>query len=286
MNLECMKEKRRCIYVFTDIDGTFMDEETYSYQPLLPIYYDLLNAGWWIIFVTSKTRAEVEVLLHDLEQNTPFIVENGSAIYFDKKANFDFTKEWKQKNGKWVYELGRPYEQICSILTHFEQENGTLKRFQTMTDREIADLTGLPIEHAKLARKREYTEAVLKPDRNVLEKFLPHIHTHGLQAIMGNRFLHVMDKRAGKGTAISRLKEMFRNTYRGDILTIALGDSPNDREMLEICDVSVVIPRKKTGQPDPSLRNIPGCIYAPQPGPVGWAMVMKHIFKSYNAYLN
>jgi len=52
--------------VFTDLDGTLLDQETYSWEAARPAL-ELLERQRipWII-VTSKTRAEVEVLRREM----------------------------------------------------------------------------------------------------------------------------------------------------------------------------------------------------------------------------
>ncbi|MCG7852909.1 MAG: HAD hydrolase family protein, partial [Methanosarcinaceae archaeon] len=47
--------------VFTDLDGTLIDHDTYSYKAARPALAALKKQGIPLIFCTSKTRAEIEV---------------------------------------------------------------------------------------------------------------------------------------------------------------------------------------------------------------------------------
>ena len=66
--------------IFTDLDGTLIDTETYSYDRALPCIEHLRNQEIPIIFCSAKTRAEQEVYRKELQIKDPFIVENGGAI--------------------------------------------------------------------------------------------------------------------------------------------------------------------------------------------------------------
>ncbi|MDA0672462.1 MAG: haloacid dehalogenase, partial [Cyanobacteria bacterium] len=50
---------------FTDLDGTLLNGEDYGYEAALPVLETLKARQIPVIPVTSKTRAEVETLIHD-----------------------------------------------------------------------------------------------------------------------------------------------------------------------------------------------------------------------------
>ena len=68
--------------IFTDLDGTLLDHDTYEWSPARPMLDRIREEGWPLVFVTSKTRAEVEGLRTEMEVDEPFIVENGAAAFF------------------------------------------------------------------------------------------------------------------------------------------------------------------------------------------------------------
>jgi len=67
--------------IFTDLDGTLLELETYSYAKALPSINYLRKKGIPIVFCSAKTRAEQEVYRKELQINDPFIVENGGAVF-------------------------------------------------------------------------------------------------------------------------------------------------------------------------------------------------------------
>ena len=48
--------------IFTDLDGTLLDHETYSWATAEPALKRLRKEGVPLIMVSSKTRLEIEVL--------------------------------------------------------------------------------------------------------------------------------------------------------------------------------------------------------------------------------
>jgi len=61
----------------------------------------------------------------------------------------------------------------------------------------------------------------------------------GLDVVKGGRFWHLIGH-AGKGKAVSMLIEAFRKLY-GELVTIGLGDSPNDFPFLQLVDLPVIL---------------------------------------------
>ena len=67
--------------VFTDLDGTLLDHDSYTWQPAAAWLARLAEAGIAVIPTTSKTRQELLSLRDDLGlEATPFIAENGAVI--------------------------------------------------------------------------------------------------------------------------------------------------------------------------------------------------------------
>ena len=68
------------IFVFTDIDGTLLNHNNYSYGDLKKFIKKIKNSVH-IIFNTSKTFSEIKIIQKQLDLNFPFIAENG-AVFF------------------------------------------------------------------------------------------------------------------------------------------------------------------------------------------------------------
>ena len=69
------------VLVFTDLDGTLLDHDDYSFSAAVPALALLRELHILVIANTSKTLAELEGLKKAMGNLHPCIVENGSALY-------------------------------------------------------------------------------------------------------------------------------------------------------------------------------------------------------------
>ena len=63
--------------IFTDLDGTLLDADTFSFDPAEPALRLIRARSIPLILSSSKTRAEIEVYRKRLDNSHPFISENG-----------------------------------------------------------------------------------------------------------------------------------------------------------------------------------------------------------------
>lgn len=67
--------------VFTDLDGTLLDHQTYSFAPAKPALAALRAARVPLVPCSSKSLAEMVELQQALELDGPLIVENGGGVF-------------------------------------------------------------------------------------------------------------------------------------------------------------------------------------------------------------
>lgn len=72
------------LVIFTDLDGSLLNHEDYSFTAARPSIERIKTAGIPLIITTSKTRLEVERLQQEMGIREPFIVENGGGIFFPR----------------------------------------------------------------------------------------------------------------------------------------------------------------------------------------------------------
>ncbi|MFW6118306.1 MAG: mannosyl-3-phosphoglycerate phosphatase [Chloroflexota bacterium] len=262
--------------IFTDLDGTLLDLETYSYDQALPSIEYLRSQEVPIIFCSAKTRAEQEIYRKELQINDPFIVENGGAVFVSQDY-FPFDFEYhKVEDGYQVIELGMPYHRIREILSQIRDDTGvSFKGFGDMSAEEVASLTSLDIGAAARAKAREYDETLnLKGTPDEINRVLDEIKKAGLNYASGGRYYDVIGPN-DKGKATRILTDLFHRKL-GQVDTIAIGDSPNDLPMLSAVDIPVLV-QKPGGiweEVDiPHLHRVEGI------GPRGWARAVEEIIK-------
>ncbi len=255
------------LLVFTDLDGTLLDQATYSFEPARPALEALAAAGVPVVLCTSKTRAETERWRRALGNAEPFIVENGGAAfvpegYFGAGARYD-----RRDGGYGVLEFGSPYAGLRRALAAIRAGTGLdLRGFGDMSLDEIAALCGFTREDAALAAKREYDEPFVGADPAALPAIVRAAAAAGLRVVTGGRFNHLVGG-SDKGRAVRALRGLYA-AERGPHRAIGLGDSPNDEPMLGAVDVPVLV-RRPDGGGVKGL-HLPGLVVAPYAGPEGW----------------
>ncbi len=263
------------IVIFTDLDGTLLDAETYSFAEACGALTMLEARHIPLVICSSKTRSEIEHYRSLLRNTDPFICENGGGIFIPKGYML-LTKSLKntlveEHDRHYLIRLGTPYEKLRQGL-HALREKGFLVRgFGDMTVEEVSQVTGLPRHEAFMARQREFDEPfVLDGPEDRLDEFFLSISELGLNVTQG-AFYHLLGDN-DKGKAVSILAGLYKEVFP-NLVTIGIGDSPNDTPMLRKVNIPAVV-RKPDGSCDSRI-DVPNLIRARGIGPIGWAETIK-----------
>lgn len=266
------KSDKRQFIVFTDLDGTLLDHDTYAWEAAAPAMNRCKELDIPLVLVSSKTRAEMEPIRRDMSISDPFITENGGAIFFPSTTFSEPPPNACPVAGPerlWKLPLGMPYPQLIEALQELRRVSGlNLKGMSHMTGDEISRLTGLDPKAARLAAMREYDEPfiILEEQASDPDVIVPAAKKLGLNVALGGRFYHLLGGN-DKGQAMGMVIALYKKT-QGRVTSIALGDSPNDFPMLERADYPVLIRSRRSF---PTLKKkIPGLRFTREMGPRGW----------------
>lgn len=258
--------------VFTDLDGTLLNHDNYKSDAAHAMIDTLKARDIPIVFVTSKTRAEVERLQQELAIHDPFIIENGAAAFIpDGYRGFELSA-YPLRDGYRVLELGTPYAEIRAFLQQMRAKYG-VRGFGDMSEQEVAELIDLPGPRAKDAMAREYTEPFLIGDEGQERAIQSEAGKSAFSVTKGGRFYHMMGEAQDKGRAVEAVIAVFHdNGYLPK--TISLGDSRNDVPMFAVTDVAILIPKIDGSYEPVVLRNM---IKARDPGASGWSSALQEV---------
>ena len=258
--------------VFTDLDGTLLDHDTYGYEAALPGLKLLKKAGIPLIFCSSKTRREQEVLRQVLGISDPFIVEDGGAVFIEKGYFKMPDKHLRAKDGYQVLQFGRPYERIREAIAAVSHVTGlSLRGYGDATAEEVAKVTGLSPEEAALAKEREYEETLLTQlTRSDAEKLKEALTPLGLTLSRGGRFFSVKGP-SNKGHAAMAVAKLFAKENR-NLITVGIGDSANDLPLLSVVYIPVLVQKPKGRFQKIHLNGVKKIEGV---GPVGWTRAVE-----------
>jgi mannosyl-3-phosphoglycerate phosphatase len=250
------------LVVFSDLDGTLLDHRSYAWSAAKPALDALRRINAPLILSSSKTAVEIVKIQTDLGiVGMPAIVENGAGLLGTAPGGTDEYKRLLDILNALPGDLRRPFEGFSNI------DAGRVER-----------LTGLNYENAKDAKARAYSE----PGRwtggaDERRDFIAALAEQGVFAREGGRFL-TLSFGATKADGMAQVIKDYRPRH-----TIALGDAPNDVEMLNAADFGVIVanpsrtplptlPGEKTGQ----------IIRTALAGPEGWNAAVLAIIKQLN----
>ncbi|MPZ16754.1 MAG: hypothetical protein GEV06_02385 [Luteitalea sp.] len=289
------------IIIFSDLDGSLLDETTYQWDAAAPALDAVRRGSIPLVLASSKTRAEMVSLAYalgltdDRGLRNPLIIENGGGVLLPHDSAVELWPDAVSTPEGWLMALGTPVAALREALLAIADECGVRARgFSAMADDEIATLTSLSADAIAPARQREFDEPFVLTDvREPLDTETERYHAavkcvhqaakgRGLRVTHGGRFLHLTGD-VDKGRAAALVLRWYeekgdRPLFAGRAqakrglspFSVALGDSPNDLSLLQLVDQPIIIPRPN-GRPDPELRSaLPHATVAPTPGPAGW----------------
>lgn len=229
--------------IFTDLDGTLLDFNTYSFKKAKGTLSYIREQNIPLVIVTSKTAAEVQQLIKEMDIHHPFVVENGGGIFFPETYPGIFSRN-QLVDGYYVVPFALPIINPLDVLDAISLKMGIhLQSFSRLIDEDIVSLTGLSMEEAQRSKQRHFSEPFIKPSlKSDFEKVVELAHSYSYKIVVGGRFAHLIPEDSGKGNAVKFLIRFYQNLFSGVTITsIGLGDSPNDFDFLSITDISILI---------------------------------------------
>ena len=252
--------------IFTDLDGTLLDSDNYSYEKAKNALELLKKKEIPLIFCTSKTRAEIEFWRKKIGNNDPFISENGGGIFVPKDYFSFKIQSDEEYNNYLLIKLGINYSQLIGFI-NFLKEKYNIRSFYDMSSKEIAVDANLELTQAELAKKREFDLPFKILNKEQEKSILNEIGKHGLNYTIGGRYYHLLGDN-NKGEAVRILSDLFRRKY-GDIKTIAIGDSENDLQMLDSVNEGFLVKKKNGSYASNKYKKVKGV------GPEGWNKIVQ-----------
>ena len=259
--------------IFTDLDGTLLDHNSYSAKPADVLIRRIIDESMGsVIPITSKTRAELRSLQNSVAiGETISVTENGSVIYVPPGYSLGQTSDPQ------VILLGTGYAEILDRIASLPKALRLhIRGFADMSAAEVSDATGLGIDESMLAKEREASEPFLwSGSDEALEELRSVMAEGNIRIQRGGRFYHFTGH-ATKEQAMARIKTFFieqKTDY--EVVSIALGDGPNDLGMIEAADFGTIMPNPSgvtIRSSKPHVRT------AAAPGPEGWVMAISELF--------
>ncbi|MBS3777916.1 MAG: HAD-IIB family hydrolase [Candidatus Thermoplasmatota archaeon] len=255
--------------VYSDLDGTLLDHDTYSYAAAKKGLDWLKKQNVPIVFCTSKTREEIVYWKQEMENVHPFISENGGGIFIPHdyfSFPFDYTKK---TDSFYLIRFGAPFHKLKKTINQIEKEFDVTS-FLSMSVSELTDLADLSKKDAQRALNREFDIPFIMHNQDQKNDIIKVIKNNKLNIVEGGRFFHLVGEN-DKGKAVSVLTSLFHQVF-DTVETIGIGDSANDFSMLQAVDKPFLVMKKDQSFASKKFPHTKGI------GPVGWQLVIENEF--------
>ncbi|MFP1633560.1 HAD-IIB family hydrolase [Zhengella sp. ZM62] len=248
--------------IFTDLDGTLLDHETYSLEAARPALSACAARSIPVIPATSKTAAEVAAVMHEAAMTGPAIVENGAGIAWPGQETGG--------NVQWT-----AIRRALDVLP--DELRALFQGFGDWSLAEVSARTGLAPDAARRAMDRQFSEPGDFTGTPMQEDaFVAALAAKGVSAIRGGRFL-TLSLGSDKARRMGEVCKSLGATGR----VVALGDAPNDIGMLLAADMGVIVANPAHDPLPPLDGEDQGRIVRTHlPGPAGWNEAVLRIIET------
>ena len=208
--------------LFTDLDGTLLDFQTYFPSAEAVEALGIL-AGLQVLVVpvSSKTTAEVRPLMVDLELAGFAVTEGGAVLETPSESRI----------------VGLERDRLRSRLASLRDEGWPVRGMSEMTVAEVVDLTGLAPEGAEGAMKRMASEPFVTTRELTADEarsLSRSASALGASLTRGGRFWHLMGDGVDKAAGVRQLRDELG--IGDEVASAAVGDAWNDLSMLRAVD--------------------------------------------------
>ena len=260
--------------IFTDLDGTLLDHNNYSFGNNKKMISTIINNKNEIIFNTSKTFSECKKLLKELKlSNMPFSTENGAVLYFPK-IRFNKIKNSSSFERYWKLRIAKLSSKSWHQFLKKKQKKYNFLIAQDLSPKILKKYTNL--NNTNMMLDREASQIILWEDNLTKFKLFKNDLKSEKEGVLikGSRFIQISsicNKRIAKKLISHAYDIQFRDKY--SINTIALGDSKNDIDMLNSCKYSCLI-KNSTGTHVKLRSNKKNVFKSSKLAPDGWGEVL------------
>ncbi|MCD6161596.1 MAG: HAD-IIB family hydrolase [candidate division Zixibacteria bacterium] len=229
------------LVILTDLDGTLLDRNSFQPGPALKHLDECNRLKIPVVFVSGKSKAEIESIRKELHNESPFISENGGGLYIPVEQ-FPDLKGFSRDDKYWRWGADVSIDEMRKALFDIAAETGVkAKCFFEMSDEEAAKCTGLDLHRAKLAKQRDFDEPFIldNPPPDFIVVLRDEINKRGYRYTTGGQLHHIMGN-FDKGHTVVLLKNIYFQV-NPQMKFAALGDAYNDLEMLKQVDYPFLV---------------------------------------------
>jgi predicted mannosyl-3-phosphoglycerate phosphatase (HAD superfamily) len=203
----------------------------------------LAHAGIPSIWITSRTRSQMDEPRRKLDHAHPFIAEGGSAVYIPTDY-FHLRGEKSERRGRFLcIPVAQPQPAAAEALESLSEETSVpVVPLRSLSPRELAQNSGLPQREAELARQRDFDELFFFAGASDgdMERFLEEARKRKFR-LRPQGVLWSLAVGASVPQCIRQLTKLFDRALHGHAPRIGLAPREQADELFPACDRNILL---------------------------------------------
>ena len=194
-----------------------------------------------LVLSSTRSRAELDFIQHELGIHAPFIFESGAAVSVPPGYFRGHVHGARAVGDRLVVPFGRPCHEVIEGLKQASTQLGidVVGLSDLSVEQTALDWGVTPLEASRV-KMREFGEPfrILRGKKR-RDSLLRAMRARGFTCATGGRYDYA--GAVGEAAGIGLLSRLYRNTF-GPIVTVGVGSQTRDAELLAHVDVPVVLP--------------------------------------------
>ena len=241
---------------------------------------ELANAAIPIIWVTDRTRLQIDDSRRKLGHNHPFIAEGGSGVYLPE-GYFHLRPPKTVRLGRFTcLPVAEPQPAATEALEELSAETEVATvGLRSMSPRELAQNSGLPVQQAELMRHRDFDEVFFfagAAEADVRHFFAESANRH--RQLRQRGALWSLAVGANLKQCVRELSKLYTRALRSRPKIVGIACENNASELLAACDRGfLLVDSSKSADTSITTRErLPGRFREIELGSVdGWTRIVE-----------
>jgi predicted mannosyl-3-phosphoglycerate phosphatase (HAD superfamily) len=213
------------------------------------------------VWVTTRTRLQIDDPRRKLGHSHPFIAEGGCGVYLPE-SYFHLSPPKTTRLGRFTcIPIAEPQPAAADALEELSAETGIeTVALRSLSPRELAQNSGLPAQQAELMRHRDFDEFffLAGATESDVERFVAESANRGWQ-LRQRGVLWSLAVGANLKQCVRELSKLYARALRSQPKIVGLAHEDCDSELLAACDRGFVLTdHASTGSStDPKADRLP-----------------------------
>ncbi len=195
------------------------------------------------VWVTSRTRAQLDVTLRKLGQSEPFIAEGGSGVYLPEDY-FHLRPATTTRLGRFTcIPVASPQPAAAEALELLAEDTGiSVVPLRSLSPRELSQNLGLPQREAELFRLRDFDELFFfagASDSDIARFQAAAVHKKLALRPRGSFWSLAVG--ANLSTCTRELTKLYDRALRAHAFNVAVATAEESRELFPACEHAILL---------------------------------------------